>query len=119
MSTGNVVAGVDDLDWDDSSDEFFMPLGGATTDENDRPPFSKGGLQGGRTWPCCDLLLTPSLEKEGGLFSGEYVAQTRFEGLRLFVPEPIACHKHRLDQAPRQKVAQGHGGVKNFYFCHS
>ena len=41
MSTGNVVAGVDDLDWDDSSDEFFLPLGGATTDENDRPPFSK------------------------------------------------------------------------------
>ncbi len=24
-----------------------MPLGGATTDENNRPPLDKGGLQGG------------------------------------------------------------------------
>ena len=105
MSTGNVVAGVDDLDWDDSSDEFFMPLGGATTDENDRPPFPsfQGGTTGGSDLALLRPPLDPLLGKGGGLFSREDVAQTRFEGLRLFVPEPIACHKHRLGLTPRGK----------------
>ena len=42
-----------------------MPLRGATTDENNRPPFDKGGLQGGCAWKFANLPLTPSLCKEG------------------------------------------------------
>ncbi len=42
-----------------------MPLCGATTDENNRPPFDKGGFQGGGAWKFANLPLTPSLCKEG------------------------------------------------------
>ena len=46
-----------------------MPGSGATLDENDRPPLDKGGLQGGSIRSSENLPLTPSLCKEGGLFS--------------------------------------------------
>ena len=42
-----------------------MPLCGATTDENNRPPLDKGGLQGGGARKFVNLPLTPSLSKEG------------------------------------------------------
>ena len=48
-----------------------MPRCGATFDENDRPPLDKGGLQGGSIRSSENLPLTPSLCKEGGLFSRE------------------------------------------------
>ncbi len=42
-----------------------MPLCGATTDENNRLPLDKRGLQGGGAWKFANLPLTPSLCKEG------------------------------------------------------
>ena len=50
-----------------------MPLCGATTDENNRPPLDKGGLQGGGAWKFANLPLTPLLVEEGGTsFSEEF-----------------------------------------------
>ena len=42
-----------------------MPRRSATTDENNRPPLDKGGLQGGDAWKFANLPQTPSWCKEG------------------------------------------------------
>ena len=42
-----------------------MPSGGTMEDENDGPPFDKGGLQGGLCRDRIHLPLAPSLCKEG------------------------------------------------------
>ncbi len=43
-----------------------MPLCGATTDENNRPPLDKGGLQGGRAWKFHKPSPDPLLAQGGG-----------------------------------------------------
>ena len=55
-----------------------MPLCGATTDENNRPPLDKGGLQGGGARKFANLPLTPSLCKEGERhFQRSFIATTK------------------------------------------
>jgi hypothetical protein len=50
-----------------------MPLRGATTDENNRPPLDKGGLQEGDAWKFANLPPNPLLVQGGGtLFSREF-----------------------------------------------
>jgi len=44
-----------------------MPRPGATTDENNRPPFDKGGLQGGGTIRCLRKAPFPPLCKEANV----------------------------------------------------
>ncbi len=46
----------------------LMPLCDATTDENNRPPLDKGGLQGGGAWKFANLSLPPEGVKK--LMSG-------------------------------------------------
>ena len=43
-----------------------MPLRGATTDENERPPLDKGGLQGGGVWKFRKPPPDPLLVRGGG-----------------------------------------------------
>ncbi len=51
-----------------------MPLRGATTDENNRPPLDKGGLQGGGAWKFANLPPDPLLVQGGGTsFSEEEI----------------------------------------------
>src|SRR2546426_10852102 len=74
-----------------------MSVGGTTKNENDRPPFDKGGLQGGTHWARADLPLIPSLCKEGGFSEELQDADKAFSDGELFAVE--LCRDGRTESA--------------------
>ena len=75
--------------------------------ENDRPPFDKGGLQGGTHWDRTHLPLTPSLCKEGGFSRRDVIKSvgTLLASSLVAVPSPAQSSKNS------KKVILAGGGI--------